>query len=142
MPIMVPIMILFCSLAAFAQHPDPEKEVLAAMNAWKQAMVARDRATLESLYDPTLTYTHSNGKQENKTEAIEAVVNGKDRIELLELTETAVNVYSTAAVVKTRLNMRTANGTAVNTLNLDVLFVWIKSPSGWKMAARHGLRLN
>ena len=142
---MIKSLILLFSLA-FAgnrdREPNAEKEVLDAMNTWRQAMVARDRAVLEKLYDPGLSYTHSNGRQENKEEAIEAVVNGKDRIESIELTEAAVKVYGATALVKAKLILRISSGDTVNTLNLDVLHVWIKGPSGWRMAARHALRLN
>ena len=142
--IMTHILILLCSLAMFAQPSDSkaEKEVAAAMNTWRQAMVARDRAALESLYDPGLSYTHSNGKTENKAEAIDAVVNGKDRIESIELSDTSIQVYGTTALVKTKVAMRMISGDTSNTLNLDVLFVWIKNSSCWQMAARHALRLN
>jgi len=112
------------------------------MNTWREAMIARDRAVLEALYAPGLSYTHSTGKQENKAEAIEAVVNGKDRIESIELTGTSVSVYGTTALVKTKLIMRMNSGGTVNTLTLDVLHVWIRNPSGWQMVARHALRLN
>jgi ketosteroid isomerase-like protein len=142
--IMTHILILLCSLAMFAQPSDSkaEKEVAAAMNTWRQAMVARDRAALESLYDPGLSYTHSTGKTENKAEAIDAVVNGKDRIESIELSDTSIQVYGTTALVKTKVAMRMISGETANTLNLDVLFVWIKDSSGWHLAARHALRLN
>ncbi len=112
------------------------------MNTWREAMIARDRAVLEALYAPGLSYTHSNGKEEDKAEAIEAVVNGKDRIESIELTNVSVSVYGATALVKTKLIMRMNSGGTVNTLTLDVLHVWIRNSSRWQMAARHALRLN
>jgi hypothetical protein len=141
---MTHIIILLCSLAVFSQPAESksEKEVFAAMNTWRQAMVSRDRTALESLYGPGLSYTHSNGKTENKAEAIDAVVNGKDRIESIELADTSAKVYGTTVFVKTKVIMRMTSGDTVNTLNLDVLFVWIKNSSGWQMVARHALRLN
>ena len=142
--IMTHLLIWLCLFTTFVpvENSNAEKDVLAAMNRWKQAMVARDRATLESLYDPGLTYTHSSGKTENKAEAIDAVVNGKDRIESIELADTSVKVYATTVLVKTKVTMRMTSGDTSNTLNLDVLFVWIKNSSGWQMAARHALRLS
>jgi ketosteroid isomerase-like protein len=137
-------MILLCSMTAFAGGSDSkaEKEVLAAMSTWRQAMIARDGAVLEKLFAPGLSYTHSNGKHENKAEAIETAVNGKDRIESLELSEIAVSLYGTTALVKAKILMRMASGEAVNTLHLDVLHVWLKNGSRWQMVARHATRLN
>jgi ketosteroid isomerase-like protein len=141
---MVYALILLCSLAVPSGPSDSkaEKEVLAALNTWREAMVARDRAVLEEIYAPSLSYTHSDGRQENKAQAIEAVVNGKDRIESIELTDTSVSVYGTTALVKTKQSMRMNSGGTMNTLTLDVLYVWIKSSARWQMVARHALRLN
>jgi ketosteroid isomerase-like protein len=141
---MAGVLMLLCSMFWLADTPEAksEKEVLAAMNAWKQAMLMRDRATLEVLYAPGLMYVHSSGKQEGKAEAIEAAVAGKDRYESIDLENISVSVYGNTTLVKAKVIMRINSGTATNTLNLDVLHVWIKMPAGWQMAARHATRLN
>ena len=143
---MAKVLMLLCSMFLLADTPEAksEKEVLAAMNAWKQAMLMRDRAALEVLYAPGLMYVHSSGKQESKTEAIEAAVAGKDRYEAIDLQDISVSVYGNTALVKAKVIMRINNdgGTATTTLSLDVLHVWIKMPAGWQMAARHATRLN
>jgi len=141
---MVQLLIVLCSMALLADKPEmkAEKEVLAAMNSWKQAMIARDRAALEALYAQKLIYVHSNGKQENKAEAIEAVVNGKDRFEAIDLEDISVTVYGSTVLVKAKVILHINSGTATNTLILDVLHVWMKLSSKWQMVARHALRLN
>jgi len=134
---------LFCAIAVLADTPEAKagKEVLAAMNAWKQAMIARDRETLEALYAPGLSYSHSSGKQENKAEAIEAVVSGKNRFESIDLADVAVSVYGTTVIVKARVIMQLNSGGTVRMIDLDVLHVWIKISSKWQMVARHATRL-
>jgi ketosteroid isomerase-like protein len=141
---MILLLLLFFALAPMgdAMESKTEKEVLAAMNVWRHAMVARDRAALESLYAPGLTYVHSNGKQENKAEAIEAVVTGKDRFESVDMEDISVSLYGTTALVRARITLRINDGTAVKTLILDVLHVWIKNDAKWQLVARHALRLN
>ena len=147
---MAQVLMLLCSMFLLADTPEAksEKEVLAAMNAWKQAMLMRDRAALEVLYAPGLLYVHSSGKRESKTEAIEAAVAGKDRYEAIDLEDISVSVYGNTALVHATVILRITgdsgggNGTATNTLSLDVLHVWIKTPAGWQMAARHAARLN
>jgi len=138
---MIQILILLCAIALC---PDPaqsraEKEVLSAMNAWKQAMIDRDRTALEALYAPSLIYTHSNGRQENKTEAIENVVNAKDRFESIDLTDISITIYGSTAIVKAKTAMRMNSG---GTLNLDVLQVWIKLSGRWQLVARQAIRVN
>jgi ketosteroid isomerase-like protein len=141
---MATMLMLLCSMFLLADTPEAksEKEVLAAMKAWKQAMLMRDRAALEALYAPGLLYVHSSGKQESKTEAIEATVAGKDSYETIDLEDISVFVYGNTALVKAKVLMRINSGTATNTLNLDVLHVWLKMPAGWQMVARHATRLN
>jgi hypothetical protein len=112
------------------------------MDEYRHAMVARDRTVLEGLFAPGLIYTHSNGKHENKAEAIETAVKGKDRIESLEFTETKVLVYGSTALVKASVIMRLTSGETVSTLHLDVLHVWLKNASRWQMIARQATRLN
>ena len=141
---MIQMLVMLCAMALLADTPEmkAEKEVLAAMNSWKQAMIARDRAALEALYAPKLIYVHSNGKQENKAEAIEAVVNGKDRFETIDIEDPSVFVYGSTVLVKARVILHINSGSTTNTLTLDVLHVWMKLSSRWQMAARHALRLN
>jgi ketosteroid isomerase-like protein len=141
---MTNVLILLCSVFLLGNRPETgsEKEVLAAMNAWKQAMLTRDRAALEALYAPGLSYVHSSGKQENKAEAIEAAVVGKDRYESIDLEDMSVSVYGNMALVKAKITLRINNGTAANIITLDVLHVWLRMPAGWQMVARHATRLN
>jgi len=141
----IPILMLALgSAVSLADSPvaKVEKEVLAAMDSWKQAMIARDRVVLDRIYAPDLIYTHSNGRQESKTEAIESVVNGKDRIEAIEMAHTSVKVYGKTGLVKSKINLRLMSDGKSNTLNLDVLHVWIKISSRWWMVARQATRLN
>ena len=141
---MIPLLMLFFAFAPVGDAMDSktEKEVLAAMNAWKQAMLTRNRAVLEELYAPGLTYVHSNGRQENKAEAIEAVVNGQDRFESVDIQDPSVSIYGTTVLVRAKITLRINDGTATKTLILDVLHVWIKNATKWQLVARHALRLN
>lgn len=128
--------ILLCSMTLFAAG---DKDVLAALDAWKAAMIARDRAALEKLYSADLTYSHSSGKTESKAEAIEAVVSAKTPPGTIEFEGTTVRVYGNTAVVKSKLTMRGSQGPGTV---LDVLMVWVKHSSGWELVARHATRLN
>jgi ketosteroid isomerase-like protein len=130
------------NLVAGSLPSKDEKAVLAAMEAWRQAMISRDKAGLETLYAPELSYFHSNGKLETKAQAIEAVVNGKNRFESIELTDIAVRLYGKTALVTGKIGMRINSDGKVSPLTLDVLHVWVKTSKGWQMVARHATRLN
>lgn len=133
-----------CCIGVLPEVPEPriQKEVLAAMDAWKQAMIGRNRAALEALYASDLSYTHSNGKQENRAEAIEAVVTGNSRIESIELADTSIRVYGKTALVKSKTTLHMNSEGKTGTIVLDVLYVWVKISSRWQLAARQAIRLN
>ena len=67
------LILLLLALPAFAADSSKaEKDVLAALDAWKQAFLKNDAATLDKLYNKDLAYTHSSAKVQNKAEAIAA----------------------------------------------------------------------
>ena len=131
--------IALCSTAVFSAEPN--KEVLTAMDNWRKAMIAKDGAALEKLYAADLSYTHSSGKNESKTEAIAAVVNGKGKTDKIEYADTTVRVYGKTALVKTKVTLIGSTDGKPTTTALNVLFVWVKSSSGWQMVARQAIRL-
>ena len=119
-----------------------EKEVRAAMEAWRQARIHHDRAVLEKLYAPELAYVHSNAKIENRKEAIDTIANGKERVDACEFEGMTVRVYGNTAVVRARLLLRTTTDAQTTTLDMLTLHVWVKNPSGWQLVARQTTRLN
>ena len=137
--------ILFLSAAAFlsaaVSNPQVEKEVLAAMDAWKQATMKKDRATLDRLLHPDLAYSHSNTKNESKAEVLEAVAGGKTVVEAIDFSDTTVRVYGNTALVKGRVDMRNNADGKATTANLNILHVWVKGPQGWQMVSRQATRL-
>ncbi len=136
--------LVLCMFAAsaFAADPKTEKEIQASLNSWKQAMLNRDKAVFEKLYAPDLTYTHSSGKQENKTEAIDAVVRGKTRYDAVDITDTAIRSYGNAAVAKCKVTIKMTTDGTPSTVNLDILHVFIKNGGRWQLVARQAVRLN
>lgn len=121
----------------------PSDEVMSAMNAWRQAILHRDAAALQKLYHPDLTYSHSSGKLENKTEAIEASTKGKNVAEKVEFGDLKTRVYGNTALVRGDIAITNNNaGAGPQTLKLNILHVWLKTPSGWQLVARQSTRLN
>ena len=118
-----------------AVRPNASKEVLAASDAWRQAMMKKDAAGLEKYLHPDLTYTHSNARTQSKADVIQSTM-GKTVIEAIDFSETTVRVYGTTALIKANVDMRNANDGKSTTSHLSVLHVWIKGPAGWQMVAR------
>ena len=127
-------------LPALAAEPAPkaEKEVLATLDTWKQAMLKGDAATLGKLYHADLTYGHSSGKTETKAESIENATKAGTLSKDIELHHPSVRIYGNTAVVKSTGDFTNAAG-AVS--HLDVLMVFVKSSQGWQLVARQSTKL-
>jgi ketosteroid isomerase-like protein len=132
---------ILCSslvLSAAATDPRGDKEVLAAMDAYKDAMIHKDGAALAKLLSDDLTYTHSTGQLENKADVIKSITTGKTIVEALEFSDTTVRFYGNTALVKGKVDLWHSK---TNIVHMNVLHVWVKGPNGWQMVARQATRL-
>jgi len=134
------VLALAASLALCAAEPDASavKQVTAAMEAMKQAMIHRDGPALARLLHDDLTYTHSAGQLDTKASIVQAVASGKANIQKLEFSGTKVTVYGNTAFFKGHVDLYHSD---TNIVNMDVLHVWLKGPDGWKLVARQATRL-
>jgi hypothetical protein len=137
---MIRSLVLLFSLATLWAAPADtraQKDVLAAMDALKKATIGKDVAALDKLFDDNLTYTHSSSQNQNKAEVLKAAGADKSTIEAIDLTDTSVHVYGKAAMVRTDFHIRRTTSGNTLTTHLNILFAWVKTPTGWKLAARH-----
>lgn len=136
------LLIAAVALPGLAADSKGEKEVLAAMDAWKDATMKKNRAALERLLHEDLTYSHSNGRNESKADVLKSVIEGDTRVEAIDFSETTVRVYGNTALVKGKVDIRNNAAGKSTTANLNILHVWVKGPKGWQMVARQATRLN
>jgi hypothetical protein len=115
-----------------------DKEVLAAMDAYKEAMIHKDGAALDKLLSNDLTYTHSGGQFETKADVIKSIITGKTTIEAIDFFDTVVRLYGNIALVKGKVDLYHSK---TNIVHMNVLHVWLNGPQGWQMVARQATRL-
>jgi ketosteroid isomerase-like protein len=135
---------IFCCalfLSAAENGSKTEKEVLAAMDSWKQATMKKDRAALEKLLHEDLTYSHSNGHNESKADVIKSVTTGKATVEAIDFSDTTVRIYGSTALVKGKVDIRNNTDGKSTVANLNILHVWLKGSKGWQLVARQATRL-
>jgi len=124
-----------------AATPDPktEKEVLAALDAYKQALMKKDAAALAKVVSDDLTYTHSSNLHQDKA-ALLASLKENAVVEAIDFKDLKVRVYGNTALVKGDVDFRNnANGT-VTVSKLNILHVLVKGPQGWQLVARQATR--
>ena len=136
------ILLSALTLPAAVTDSKVDKEVLAAMDAWKQATLKKDRAALEKLLHEDLTYSHSSGNTQSKAEVLQSVTTGRATVEAIDFADTTVRVYGRTALVKGKVDIRNNAEGKSSTAHLSILHVWIKGPQGWQMVARHATRLS
>ena len=119
-----------------------ESAVAAAVEALRKAIIAADRSALDKLTVNELTYGHSSGRLEDKTEFIEALASGKSGFSAIELTDQSVNVIDKIALVRHVFNgtRRNASGDAAK-MKLAILTVWLQQQEQWKLLARQAAKL-
>jgi ketosteroid isomerase-like protein len=119
-----------------------DKAVLESLEAWKQAMIKKDRPVLERVLHPDLVYGHSSGKLENKTQAIESALAVAVTREAIDFADTVVRVHGNTALVTGMVDFRHRENGKVTVNKLVVLSVWVKGTHGWQMIGRQATRLS
>jgi len=135
--------LVFSSVSAAAAPPsDPkaEKEVLAAMEAWRQAMMKKDGAALARLYHEDIRYGHSSGLVEDRNTAVNHIVTTKTNYVSVDLVDTKVVVQGNIALVNGRVNYKEMADGKPSDVKMHVLHVWVRTPQGWQMIGRQSTR--
>jgi hypothetical protein len=135
------ICLLFLGAITFAQVDSVSLKQ--AMSDLDKALVTKDEKALLQLLHSEVSYGHSNGWVQNKTDIINDLKSGKliyDKIENTSVTIVAIN--NNWATVRTSTNA-TGRSTTVPTfeLKLHVLQVWLKAKNGWQLLARQSTKL-
>ena len=131
---------LVCTLA-IGQSKE-EKEVAAAVEFLRKAMLDGDKASLDKIAAPELSYGHSSGTIEDKAAFIEALVSGKNDFVTIALSEQTVQmVGNSLALVRHKLKADTNNGGTPGTANIGILLVFQKQQGQWRLLARQAFKL-
>ena len=136
--------LLFAAAAVPAATIDPkdEKAVMATLEAMAQATMKKDIATLDKIYHPDLTYSHSSAMLQNKAEVLKAAA-GPQITESMTFHDSTIRVYGNVALVRGGNELRNGTPGAMHDNHLNILWVLVKGPGphGWQIVARQTTRL-
>jgi ketosteroid isomerase-like protein len=130
-------------LPAFATEADEETAVAKNVEAFRAAQIAADAKAFDVLCAPELSYSHSDGRVEDKTTFIANATSGKSRFLSLAYEDVKVRVVGTAAVVRFHWvgeSESVADGKK-NATNLHILMNWQKQGADWKLLSRASTKL-
>ena len=130
------------ALPAAMNDPKAEKSVMATLETMAQATIKKDVATLEKIYHPDLTYSHSTASLQTKAEVLKAVA-GPGVTESMTFHETGIRIYGNVALVRGRNELRNGAPGSMRDNHLNILWVMLKGPGpqGWQIVARQTTRL-
>jgi len=129
-------------LPAFAAAADDEA-VAKNVEAFRAAQVAANAEALAALCAAELSYSHSDGRVEDKATFIANATNGKSKFLSLEYQDTKIRVVGPAAIVRFHWvgeQEAVADGKKSNT-NLHILMNWQKQGADWKLLSRSATKL-
>ena len=120
-----------------------EDAVAKNVEAFRKAQIAANAEGLASLCANELSYSHSDGRVEDKATFIANATNGKSKVLSLEYQDTKIAVVGPAAIVRFHWvgeAEAVADGKKSST-NLHILMNWQKQGADWKLLSRASTKL-
>jgi ketosteroid isomerase-like protein len=135
------ILFLVSATILSAANPDAktEKEIMATMGAYKQALIKKDAAALSRILSDDVIYTHSSNLHQDKAAVLESL-KGNSTTEEIDFKDLKVRVYGNTAVVVGDADFHINSAGVVSVAKLNVLHVLVKGPQGWQLVARQAVR--
>lgn len=128
---------------AFASEADENTAVAKNVEAFRTAQMAADAKAFEILCAAELSYSHSDGRVEDKATFIANATSGKSKFLSLAYDDVKVRVVGNAAIVRFHWigeSQAVADGKK-NSTNLHILMNWQKQGQDWKLLSRSSTKL-
>jgi ketosteroid isomerase-like protein len=120
-----------------------EEAVAEKLEAFRAAQVAADAKAFDALCAAELSYSHSDGRVEDKATFIANATNGKSKFLSLAYQDPSIRVVGPAAIVRFHWlgeQESVADGKKSST-NLHILMNWQKQGADWKLLSRASTKL-
>jgi hypothetical protein len=127
--------------APVAAQSGEEAAVAQAVEAFRNAMLKADRSQFEALTAEQLSYGHSAGRVEDKTQFINAATSGRSTWKFITLTDQTIQIVGKNAIVRHTLTGETERDGKTNPVKIGILMVWHKPDGQWQLLARQSVRL-
>ena len=124
-----------------AAQTGDEAAVAQAVEAFRKAMLAKDREQFEVLCSDQLSYGHSAGRIETKSQFIDAAVSGRSVWKFITLTDQSAQIVGNNAIARHILTGENESEGKTNAIKIGVLMVWQKQDGRWKLLARQAFRI-
>jgi|ERR1051325_2824854 ketosteroid isomerase-like protein len=118
-----------------------EGAVKDAVETLRKATFEADKAKLDQLLSPQVSYGHSSARVETKEQVIHGITSRKSVMKSLAFPDLTVHVVGNAAVARHIYLSESETDGKPTTTKIGVLAVWHKEDGAWKLLARQGFKL-
>lgn len=127
------------SICVVAQTAD-EQKLVTTVKEFHQALVNKNTISINQQTDKALSYGHSNGWVESKTEMIKNLET--NYISYQSFKEDSIKVSSNGNIANVRFvaTIEASLKDSKTTYNLKVLEVWVKKGKRWLLFARQSVK--
>ena len=132
-------MLIVMVMVLNAQSKD-ETAVANAVEQLRKAMIDGNKSELENIVLDKLSYGHSSGYVEDKTEFVDKIVSGKSDFVTIGLKDQTIRVNGKTAVVRHKLDATTLDNGKPGEVHLSVLLIFQKENKQWKLLARQAVK--
>ena len=118
-----------------------ERAIAAAVESLNKGIVNPEKSLLENIASDELSYGHSGGKVQNKSEFIDDLLNGSFDFLTVTTSDQKIIISDKNAIVRHIFTAKAINaGTPVD-LRIGILLLWKKEHGQWKLLARQAFKL-
>jgi hypothetical protein len=132
--------LLTLSPAVSAQSGD-EAAVAQAVEALRKAALTKDRKQFEALLADQVSYGHSAGRVETKTQFIDDATGPRSIWKFIDQTDQTIQVAGNNAIVRHIFTGETESAGKTNAVKIGILMVWQKQDGRWTLLARQAYRI-
>jgi hypothetical protein len=120
-----------------------EDAVAKSLEAFRAAQFAANPEILASLCATELSYSHSDGRIEDKATFVTNATNGKSKFLSLAYQEPSIRVVGNAAIVRFHWvgESESIPDAKKSSTNLHILMNWQKQGADWKLLSRGSTKL-
>jgi hypothetical protein len=140
MKLLLTLSFLGASFLGIAQATDEEK-LIATLKEFHLALVKKNTVSINQQTDKALSYGHSNGWVQTKTDVIKDLETGYMGYQSIKEDSITVLINGPMANVRFWADVTATLKGTVSNFHLKVLEVWVKKSNRWVLFARQAVKV-
>lgn len=116
------------------------ENIESTIKQFRKAILEKNTSVLNELLSQNLSYGHSDGHLEGKSDFITKIADGTYSFLTMELSRQSISETGNVAVVRHELDAKTNDEGKAGEAHLYVLLVWYRFENEWKLIARQAVK--